>query len=51
MLFIVFSLKTSPESPLIFVLLHKIFSAESISDLKTKVTPHVSEDDFTVSML
>lgn len=41
--------QTSPESPLIFVLLHKIFAGESIQDLKTAaLSEGLSEDDFTV---
>lgn len=44
--------QTSPESPLIFVLLHKIFAGESIQDLKTAaVSEGISEDDFTVIII
>lgn len=42
--------QTSPESPLIFSLLHKIFINESISDLrKAAIVAGVSDDEFTVS--
>lgn len=37
--------QTSPESPLIFTLLHKIFSSESIEDLKKKISSQLSEDE------
>jgi dipeptidyl-peptidase-3 len=47
----IFHLQTSPESPLVFVLLHKLFSAQPIAELKkAAVGDHgVSTDEFQVS--
>lgn len=43
--------QTSPESPLIFALLHSIFSKQSVDDLKNSaIAAGVSEDEFTVSI-
>lgn len=42
--------QTSPESPIIFSLLHRIISSETIEDLRTKsIAAGVSENDFTVN--
>jgi hypothetical protein len=43
--------QTSPESPLVFVLLHKLFSAQPVSELKKSVLGDqvVTGDEFQVS--
>jgi len=47
----IFHLQTSPESPLVFVLLHKLFSAQPICELKKSAIGDygVSTDEFQVS--
>lgn len=44
--------QTSPESPLIFALLHKIFLSETIDELrKSALDVNVGEDEFTVGLI
>jgi dipeptidyl-peptidase-3 len=44
-------LQTSPEAPLVFVLLHKLFSAQPLSDLKKAALglQAATADEFQVS--
>lgn len=45
-------IQTSPESPLIFTLLHKIFLSESLEKLKQSVlSVDVAEEEFTVILI
>lgn len=38
-------LQTSPESPVVFTLLHKVFSGESVEELKKKTSSKLTDDE------
>lgn len=49
---LIVTLQTSPESPLIFALLHKIFVSETVDDLKqSALNAGLNEDEFTAVLV